>query len=400
MEQWKKNLYITLAVAFVGQASFTLVTPFLPYVLKSMNVQGNLATWSGMAYSASFLTSAIMAPVWGSVSDRYGKKIQILRSGVGIAITYALYPSAKTPMQFVLLRGLTGFLSGFIPAATSLIATNTPESQVGYALGVLQAANAAGTIGGPLLGGLMVSALGIAFTFRLSAVVLFSISLFAFFTLKEEVTRTEGKLNVLADVIACLRISQLVAVLACLFLVQSAVQMTQSTLVLYIDLMSKTMSSTLVSGIIYAVAGAGTVLGASLAARSNRSSRPSPDVLFLMGLAGCAISIGLHGLWVNLFSVAFFRFWFGCFSGILAVSGNVLAAGSVSREFRGRAFGVLNGITPLGSVLGPVIGGALGDRLGLGSSFLASSATFVVAMAAFSYYRKMAASSALRERSL
>jgi len=117
-----------------------------------MEVSENLATWSGLAYAASSLTSAFMAPIWGSIADKYGNRFQIVRSGVGIAITYALYPVARTPLQFVLLRALTGFMSGYTPAATSLIAANTPEDQLGYALGMLQAANAAGTISGPLLG--------------------------------------------------------------------------------------------------------------------------------------------------------------------------------------------------------------------------------------------------------
>ncbi len=127
---WRTNLYVVLVVAFVGQTSFSLVTPFLPYVLQTMDVTTNLATWSGMAYAASFLTSGIMAPVWGPLADRYGKNPQILRSGLGIAAAYALYPFAKTPLQFVALRGISGLISGFLPATTSLVATNTPEGHM------------------------------------------------------------------------------------------------------------------------------------------------------------------------------------------------------------------------------------------------------------------------------
>ena len=62
---WRKNLYLGLLTAFVGTACFNLVIPFLPYVLTSMEVSENLATWSGLAYAASSLTSAFMAPIWG-----------------------------------------------------------------------------------------------------------------------------------------------------------------------------------------------------------------------------------------------------------------------------------------------------------------------------------------------
>lgn len=393
---WKKNLYVVLAMVFVGQASFTLVTPFLPYVLKSMAVTENLATWSGMAYSASFLTSAIIAPVWGSIADKYGKRLQILRSGVGIALTYAIYPAARTPTQFVLLRGLTGFLSGFIPAATSLVATNTPEEHIGYALGLLQASSAAGTISGPLLGGVLVSLLGIPFTFRLSAMVLFAFTVVSFLLLREQVVPGQDKINVLADIMTSFKNRDLTVVLICLFLVQAAVQMTQPTLVLYVDLLSEGKNSTLISGIVYSIAGAGTVLGATLAARAGRNANGQESGVerrFVTGLIGSALTAALHGVWLNLFAISLFRLGFGMFSGILTVAGNVLAARAVPREFRGRAFGVLNGVLPLGAVTGPVIGGAMGDSLGLGSSFYASAGVFLLSALIFSAYMKKVSTS-------
>jgi len=386
---WKKNLYVVLVMVFVGQASFTLVTPFLPYVLKSMDVTENLATWSGMAYSASFLTSAVMAPVWGSIADKYGKRIQILRSGAGIALTYAIYPTARTPMQFVLLRGLTGFLSGFMPAATSLVATNTPEEHIGYALGLLQASSAAGTISGPLLGGVLVSFLGIPFTFRLSAVVLFVFTAVSFILSKEQVTPTQDKIDVLGDIAASFRNRDLMVVLVCLFLVQAAIQMTQPTLVLFVDVLSEGKNSTLISGIVYSIAGAGTVLGATFAARGSRSSdgrETGVERRFTAGLVGSALSLALHGVWLSLLAISLFRLGFGIFSGILTVEGNVLAARAVTRDFRGRAFGVLNGVLPLGSVAGPIIGGGMGDSLGLASSFYASAGIFLLSALVFRTY--------------
>lgn len=388
-------------MVFVGQASFTLVTPFLPYVLKAMQVKENLATWSGLAYSASFLTSAIMAPVWGSVADKYGKKLQILRSGLGIALTYAIYPAAKTPLQFVLLRGLTGFLSGFMPAATSLVATNTPEEHIGYGLGLLQAASAAGTISGPLLGGIFVSLFGIPFTFRLAAMVLFIVTTVSFALLKEQVTGSESRINVIADIASCITNQKLVIILICLFLVQAAIQMTQPTLVLYVDLLSKGRNSTLVSGIVYSIAGIGTVLGTVLAARSNKDNHEQVfERLFSAALLGSAIAVGLHGVWLNLVAISFFRLGFGVFSGILTVSGNVLAARAVSREFRGRAFGVLSGVLPLGAVTGPIIGGAIGDSLGLGSSFYGSAGVFLLSAVIFARYRKSAAATPVAKQSV
>ncbi len=439
---WRKNLYFGLLTAFVGTACFNLVIPFLPYVLTSMEVSENLATWSGLAYAASSLTSAFMAPVWGSIADKYGNRFQILRSGIGIAITYALYPVAKTPLQFVLLRGLTGFMSGYTPAATSLISANTPEDQLGYALGMLQAANAAGTISGPLLGGAMVSTLGIPFTFKLSALLLIAISVVAYVTLKEEVVPGEKEIHVLSDIRACFANRKLLTVLICIFLMQAAIQITQPTLVLYVDKISQDQgkTSSMLSGIVYSFAGLGTVLGSTLMAKQDRrfsnestlsdsqdsavTDTPLTDTLladtlsadtpladtalansslsstafrkrrptfpqlsstqwFIIGLLGSAISVALQGAWLSIAALSVFRMAFGFFNGMVVVSGNILTAQSVSRDFRSRAFGVLNSVLPLGSVTGPLIGGALGDSVGLGSSFLASAGMFCLSAGVF-----------------
>ena len=409
---WRKNLYLSLVTAFVGTACFNLVIPFLPYVLTSMEVSENLATWSGLAYAASSLTSAFMAPIWGSIADKYGNRFQIVRSGVGIAITYALYPVAKTPLQFVLLRALTGFMSGYTPAATSLIAANTPEDQLGYALGMLQAANAAGTISGPLLGGALVGTLGIPFTFKLSAFLLIAMSVVAYIYLKEEVIPGDKKLHILSDIRTCLANRKLLTVLICIFLMQAAMQITQPTLVLYVDTISRDQgkTSSVLSGIVYSFAGLGTVLGSTLMARqdhglsekptlpdSKESTTPGTSLRrrrisirhlsskdwFIIGLLGSAISVALQGAWLNIATLSLFRMVFGFFNGMVTVNGNILTAQSVSRDFRSRAFGVLNAVLPLGSVTGPVIGGALGDSLGLGISFFASSGVFLLAAGAF-----------------
>jgi MFS family permease len=142
--------------------------------------------------------------------------------------------------------------------------------------------------------------------------------------------------------------------------------------------------------------GLGTVIGATYTAKRNELmsridngdsqakrgtgfiSRLDQKGFFLLGLLGSATFAALQGVWVAIVPLALFRLLFGAFNGILTVSGNVLAATAVTREFRGRAFGVMNGILPMGAVVGPLLGGAAGDSLGLGSAFFVSSAVFLL----------------------
>lgn len=382
MQYWRRNLYISVAMIFVVMSSFTLVTPFMPYFLKSMNVEDNLATWSGLASGATFLTSALTAPLWGSLADKYGKKKQILRSGLGFAVMYALYPLARTPLQFVLMRGVTGLLGGFIPAAMSLLASNTPEEHMSYSLGLFQATSAAGSICGPLIGGLLVRVGGVTTAFRLAACGMFFVTIIPYLTLKEEVVRaSESRMNILKDIKICFTNRQLVTAFACLFFVQCGIQVTQPTLSLYVSEMSGGgMDTALLSGAVFSVAGLGTVIGASVAGkRGNSGSSIARARMFLLGLTGAAVFASLQGVWAALAPLVAFRTVFGLFNGVIQVAANVLIATAVSREFRGRAFGVQSAINPVGSMAGPVIGGFVGDTFGLSSSFYASGAVLLVA---------------------
>ncbi len=232
----------------------------------------------------------------------------------------------------------------------------------------------------------MVSGPGIPFTFRLSSLVLATITLVSHVLLKEEVVTENRRIGILSDIKTCFLNKDLAVIFGCLFLVQAAVQATGPTLVLYLDSIARETDrdSALVSGIVYSVAGLGTVLGATLAAnnakisglpRSNDSKKhrfkAPQDLWFFWDLMGSGAAVAFQGLCTNLLGVSTLGMVFGLFNGIVTVVGNVLATQVVPRDFRGRAFGVLNRVLPLGSVTGPILGGALGDTLGLGSSFYA-----------------------------
>lgn len=60
----------------------------------------------------------------------------------------------------LLLRLLNGVFSGFVPNSTALIASQVPKNQSGYALGTLSTGTVAGTLMGPLLGGLIAEQFG------------------------------------------------------------------------------------------------------------------------------------------------------------------------------------------------------------------------------------------------
>ncbi|MEW9033842.1 MAG: MFS transporter, partial [Planifilum fimeticola] len=188
MELWRRNLYILMGSQFLVMGAMTMIIPFLPLYLQEMGVTDpeKNQMWAGLIFGINFLSAFVMAPVWGSLADKKGRKIMVLRSGFGMSVVMILTGLATSPLQLLLLRLLNGTISGFVPASISLVATNTPRERVGYALGMLQSGGVAGSIMGPFIGGALAELIGFRMIFYLTGTLLGIATLVVLFFVKEE----------------------------------------------------------------------------------------------------------------------------------------------------------------------------------------------------------------------
>jgi len=193
VEKWKRNLFILYVGQFLAMASMSCVTPFLPLYLQQMGVTDHdeVLLWSGLIFSANMVTAFIFSPIWGRLADRHGRKVMLIRSGLGMAITVTLLGFATSPVHLLLLRLVNGMISGFSPAAVALIATNTPKERSGYALGTLHSGTVAGTICGPLIGGFMADILGFSAVFFYLGCSIFIATLIVIFGVRENFVKKE-----------------------------------------------------------------------------------------------------------------------------------------------------------------------------------------------------------------
>ncbi|GJM77424.1 hypothetical protein HMSSN036_96400 [Paenibacillus macerans] len=122
-----------------------MVIPFMSlFIAHDLGVTKNLTLWSGFAFGITFLAGALISPYWGSLSDKYGRKPMLLRSGFSLCAVYILNSLVQDPYQLIAVRILSGLLAGYVPSAIALVATNTPEKQVGYSLGIMSTAGRRG----------------------------------------------------------------------------------------------------------------------------------------------------------------------------------------------------------------------------------------------------------------
>ncbi|TIR96392.1 MAG: multidrug efflux MFS transporter, partial [Mesorhizobium sp.] len=89
---WRRNLAVCFAGSFSTLIAMTLLLPFLPLYVEQLGAEGHAAIvqWSGVAYGATFFAAALVAPLWGRLGDRYGRKLMLVRASFGMAICMSL----------------------------------------------------------------------------------------------------------------------------------------------------------------------------------------------------------------------------------------------------------------------------------------------------------------------
>ena len=149
----KRNLYILTFVLFVVMLGYGIIIPILPFYIESMGAGG---TELGLLVASYAVMRLIFGPIWGSLSDRLGRKPILLIGILGYAVTMVWFGLANTLWMLFAARILAGILSSATaPTTMAFIGDSTPEEERGGGMGLLGAAGGIGTILGPVLGGFL-----------------------------------------------------------------------------------------------------------------------------------------------------------------------------------------------------------------------------------------------------
>src|ERR687895_349071 len=165
----------TLLVSqLLATTAFMFVVPFMPLYVQQLGVEdaGNAAAWAGFINGASGASMAVVAPLWGKLSDRLGRKLMLLRATLAAAVVVGSMGFVSTPWQLLGLRLLQGTLTGTVPAATALVASTSPSERAGGRLGALQTVIFIAAGVGPALGGISADAAGLRTSFFVASALL------------------------------------------------------------------------------------------------------------------------------------------------------------------------------------------------------------------------------------
>ncbi|WP_090797226.1 MFS transporter [Paenibacillus sp. GP183] len=369
---WKRNLIVLWLGCFLVSMAYSVSIPFLSIFLQDqLGIKSHLETWTGFIFAITFLFSSLIAPFWGSLADKYGRKPMMLRAGICLTLAYLAYFFVQTPFQLTGVRIIEGLLAGYIPSAISIVATNTPEKDVGYALGLISTSNATALIIGPLVGGFISQWVGTRNTFFLSAILVFVAFFIALLWVKEPNFRkkAEKRQSVAKDLKEALSNPRLMFILLIVFTTSLSIMIVEPLLTVYVlKLGSSKSSASMNSGIIFSIVGIATLLGAPLWGKIG--ARIGYNKVLFYGLLGGGIGNILQIMFNNLIGFGVLRFVYGLFFAAVFPALNALIVQMTEPEFRGRAFSLNQTANQLGLLIGPILGGVLANLLSIPIVFL------------------------------
>ncbi|WP_330278163.1 MFS transporter [Lentzea sp. NBC_00516] len=143
-----------LLALFVAMVSSTVVSTALPRIIGSLNGTQTSYTW---VVTATLLTATATTPLWGRLADLFNKKTLVQAAIVIFVVGSLLAGFAQDTGQLIAARAFQGIGVGGLQALVQVvIAAIIPPRERGRYNGYLGAVMAVATVGGPLLGGLIV----------------------------------------------------------------------------------------------------------------------------------------------------------------------------------------------------------------------------------------------------
>ena len=384
------------AIQCILGAAFSIVPPVLPLMLPGMGIHDSAALriWAGAILGAAPLAAAMTSPTWGRISDRLDRRLIILMSCVAAGTSTALMCFATHPLELLALRLAMGFFGGHVAASMAIVSAATPTGRMGYALGFMATAQLAGTLIGPLLGGViadafhsfrapffgaavaavMVAGLMMRVPARAAAAAAAAAAALGADAVPEPSGQRRREPRLSRDIWLWIGV---------LLLCQWAILCPQPMISLFVlQLVGPRSDLATLAGVAFSiVALSGLICAPLLGVLGDAIGARRVLLIGVLGAAACNFSQGFahhYGLFVLE------RFCAGLFlAGIIPTANSLLAHHSAA-ENRGRIYGLSAASTFHGGFMGPVSGGALAAVLGLRSVFIASAGLLALAAAMIS----------------
>ena len=382
METWKRTVYISLICVFCTSFGVSQLAPILPLYFHDLGVRtpSAMSLWSGLATGATYLIVCLVAPFWGRVADKKGRKITLIRSSFGMALCNLLLAFQTTPEGVVIIRLIQGLVSGFYSATITLIASESPIERTGWALGLLASANLAGSLIGPLLGGYIADTIGIRNDFILVGILMSLAGLLATIFIHENYVPKPNveKLSISKLKKQIPEFNSIVALCVASFIYAICIMSLQPVISVYIKgiVPSNTENLAFIAGAVFSAMGIAQLISSS--PLGKLVDKIGPRKVLVVSL----IYVGLFNIpqayVTDVYQLALIRFLQGFGLGGMLPALNTYLSSKTPREFTGQVFSYNQSSLFLGYFLGAVGGASLMAWLGFTTLFWVSGGLFII----------------------
>jgi MFS family permease len=138
-----------MLTAFMDMVGVLMLLPLLPFYAKELGANGFVMAWLGSSFLIAQLVSA---PLWGRVSDRYGRKPALIIGLAASAVAYVVLAYADSLWLLFVSRIIQGAGGGTVGVIQAYVSDVVEPKNRAKGLGWLSAATNLGVMIGPLLG--------------------------------------------------------------------------------------------------------------------------------------------------------------------------------------------------------------------------------------------------------
>lgn len=380
MNDFNKTLLICWFGVFCTSLGLSQLAPILPLFIRSLGVNefDDIAFYSGLCFGITSLLMAAFSPIWGVLTNKLGCKIMLLRASLGMAILTFLLAFVQNVEQIIIIRALTGIVSGFISSAIVFIALISPKNKAATALTTLSTASVSGNLIGPLFGGLLSEFFGIKNVFIIIALLLF-ISFLTILVFIKEKKLVQTKIK---SQNTKLNLKLILILFSMTFIIQFGFNAVTPIMTLFVEqIHPQGEYIAFYAGLVVAASGISNLIFAPFIGKVADKIGTSKIIIIALSLS--AVIFYLQALSSNLFVLIFLRFLLGIGLGGLLPCINALFKQSVDKAKLGLILGFNQSAFALGNFFGAASGGYLAGKVGIEFVFTSIGIMFLITALSF-----------------
>lgn len=152
----KGALVVLFLVTMIDMIGFGIVIPFLTYLVEDLTPESqvaNVGLWVGLLMTSYSVAQFLFAPLWGSLSDRIGRRPVLMIGLVGNTVFFTIFGLANTLVIAFVARFMAGVFNGNLAVARAYIGDVSSPQELATRMGLIGAAFGLGFTFGPFIGG-------------------------------------------------------------------------------------------------------------------------------------------------------------------------------------------------------------------------------------------------------